>query len=179
MKHYLLTFNCDWADEHDVPALACFDEADYNKWLKTKCGKLNPKYEEQLKAYQEWNIKRVNILNRCKEELGVNWGRVQFKDWPLDLREKYAEIVGKSLYEPSKLSHSYIYASLGNSGEGFGESFEGYYLMEELVEDKTVKVREVSEDFYNTFNSNNLSRLSLCNVFDLNLNEDYEEDEDE
>ena len=36
MKYYLLTFNEDWADEHDVPALAVMDENRYETWSKTK-----------------------------------------------------------------------------------------------------------------------------------------------
>lgn len=36
MKYYLLTFNQDWADEHDVPALACFTETQYNEWLQKR-----------------------------------------------------------------------------------------------------------------------------------------------
>lgn len=35
-KYYLLTFSENWADEHDVPALACMNENEYEKWLKTK-----------------------------------------------------------------------------------------------------------------------------------------------
>lgn len=33
-KYFLLTFNEDWADEHNVPAIACFTEKQYNNWLK-------------------------------------------------------------------------------------------------------------------------------------------------
>jgi hypothetical protein len=33
---YLLTFNMDWADEHDVPALAVMDEKRFKKWSETK-----------------------------------------------------------------------------------------------------------------------------------------------
>jgi hypothetical protein len=36
MKHYLLTFNQDWADEHDVPALAVMTEDEFKKWSKTR-----------------------------------------------------------------------------------------------------------------------------------------------
>ena len=36
MKYYLLTFNEDWADEHDVPALAVMDENRFETWSKTK-----------------------------------------------------------------------------------------------------------------------------------------------
>ena len=42
MKYYLLTFNENWADEHDVPALACFNEEQYQKAL--------PLIKTQLKA---------------------------------------------------------------------------------------------------------------------------------
>lgn len=35
-NYYLLTFNEDYADEHDVPALACFTQEQYDKWLKNK-----------------------------------------------------------------------------------------------------------------------------------------------
>jgi hypothetical protein len=35
-EFYLLTFNEDWADEHDVPALACMDQEEYDKWLKKR-----------------------------------------------------------------------------------------------------------------------------------------------
>ena len=35
-KFYLLTFNEDWADEHDVPALAVMDEEELEEWKKTK-----------------------------------------------------------------------------------------------------------------------------------------------
>jgi hypothetical protein len=36
MKHYLLTFNEDWADEHNVPALAVMDESEYKNWCESK-----------------------------------------------------------------------------------------------------------------------------------------------
>ena len=36
MKYYLLTFNEDWADEHDVPALEVMDENQFNEWSNHK-----------------------------------------------------------------------------------------------------------------------------------------------
>jgi len=33
---YLLTFNEDWADEHDVPALAVMNQKEFDKWSKTR-----------------------------------------------------------------------------------------------------------------------------------------------
>lgn len=35
-NYYLLTFNENWADEHDVPALACFNKDEYIQWSKMK-----------------------------------------------------------------------------------------------------------------------------------------------
>lgn len=35
-KYYLMTFNEDWADEHDVPALECMDEELFEEWKKCK-----------------------------------------------------------------------------------------------------------------------------------------------
>lgn len=35
-KFYLLTFNQDWGDEHDVPALACFTQKQFDEWCKSK-----------------------------------------------------------------------------------------------------------------------------------------------
>lgn len=36
MKYYLVTFNEDWADEHDVPALAVMDESRFETWSNTR-----------------------------------------------------------------------------------------------------------------------------------------------
>jgi hypothetical protein len=54
MKYYLLTFDEDYADEHNVPALDCFTEQQYNKWLKTPSGKINPAYKTQLIKHEEY-----------------------------------------------------------------------------------------------------------------------------
>lgn len=36
MKHYLLTSNEDWADEHNVPALAVMNEVEFDKWSQAE-----------------------------------------------------------------------------------------------------------------------------------------------
>jgi hypothetical protein len=36
MEYYLLRFNEDWADEHNVPALACMNENKFNNWKQRK-----------------------------------------------------------------------------------------------------------------------------------------------
>jgi len=104
MKYKLLTFNVNWADEHNVPALECMTEEEYNKW----------------------------------------------RDLPIN----------DDSYEGE------IYCRLGNSGEGFDEYFEGYTDRGELVDSGMVSIHTVTEEFYNTFKLTNLSRLSLCNIFD-------------
>lgn len=35
-NYYLLAFNEDWADEHNVPAVACFNKDEYMQWSKMK-----------------------------------------------------------------------------------------------------------------------------------------------
>lgn len=55
--YYLLTFNDDYADEHNVPALECMTQDEYEKWLEEPCTKLNPNYEEELIAYRAKKIK--------------------------------------------------------------------------------------------------------------------------
>lgn len=58
MNYKLLTFCEDWADEHNVPALACMTEEEYNTWLQTASGELNPNFDEELKEWYEENKKR-------------------------------------------------------------------------------------------------------------------------
>jgi nitrogen regulatory protein PII len=74
--------------------------------------------------------------------------------------------IREALIECQKKSFTTISVNLGNSGEGFSESFEGYSYMEELVNDELVQVIEVDESFYNTFHAAKLDRLSLCNIFE-------------
>lgn len=106
MKYYLLKFNEDYADEHDVPALACFTEDEFEEW------KLKSSYDDE---------------DEC----------------------------------------STICAYLGNSGDGFGESFNELNFMSEFIEAGYVEVFEVDENFYNLFHKAKLSDVSLCNIFDL------------
>jgi hypothetical protein len=117
MKYYLLTFNEDWADEHDVPALACFTEDQYNNWL-------------------------------------------QKSQWETDTEIEDGEEMPDDRY-------SKIYASLGNSGDGFSENFKECNTMQDFIDCGYVGVFEVNEEFYNTFNAAQISTLSLCNIFVL------------
>lgn len=108
-NYYLLTFNEDWADEHNVPALACMDEQEYKRWRETD----------------------VN-----DEEEGCR-----------------------------------IYANLGNGGDDFGETFEHFDKMKDLVKDGYVSVTKVEHAFYAVFHKAHLASLSLSNVF--TPDEDY------
>lgn len=72
MKCYLLVFDEDYADEHDVPALACMTEEEYDKWLETPSGKLNPNYGEELAKYLQdqalpYTERKINSWDRPKK----------------------------------------------------------------------------------------------------------------
>ena len=143
MKYYLLTFNQDWADEHNVPALACFTEEQYQQWLERPSGKLNKNYEQEL---EEW----------------YNTNKVEYR----------------SIHNSPQKVSSYINAYLGNGGDCFGESFSDLYLMKEFVADDIVKVLEVDQLFFDYFHKAELDDLSLCNIFNEDITDWYDEDED-
>jgi hypothetical protein len=175
MKYYLLTFNEDYGDEHDVPALECFTEEEYLKWLETPSGKLIPNFEQDSKVYQE----KVATHSLFVEELKKRGLYTKFqKDFTKEelvwFRENKVDYVS-SHNVPTRVS-SFLQASLGNSGDGFNEKFSDIYLCKEFIEAKYVKVLEVDETFYTFFKKANLSRLSLCNIFDTEEFYDYDED---
>jgi len=169
-KYYLLTFNQDWADEFDVPALACMNEENYNKWLKTPSGEINPNYEKLLEKKEaldkEWND-FWNLLKKKGYTLNgtANTSKIPKDDTDTLALEKSIRAKGH-LILPNKVE-SKIRAYLGNSGECFEEGYTNLYLMEEFVQEGVVNVFEVNEDFYNTFKKANLDSLSLCNVFQI------------
>lgn len=169
MNYKLLTFNEDWADEHNVPALACMTEEEYNTWLKTPSGELNPDYEKENEEYQ----RKLNDYNNFIKELQV---KNLYTKKPADFTEQEKEWYEEnqkpycSPYHLPKRISSNLLAWLGNSGEGFEERYEHLHLMQEFVWEDIVKVYDVSEDFYNTFHKAKLSNLNLCNVFCI---EDY------
>ena len=184
MRYYLLTFNEDWADEHNVPALACFTEDEFEKWKKTPSGILNKNYEQELENYDAFQEAKEEQEERFRIEIGENWGRVQFDRWPILLRQEYDALHERFGYrnrwaaqQPYRLTESGIRANLGNSGDGFDQNFRHLYLMEEFIEADYVKVKEVDENFYNTFKEAGLADLSLTNIFTCNFYFD-EEDED-
>jgi len=169
MKYYLLTFNEDYGDEHDVPALSCMTEKEYNNWLETPSGELNINYELELEKFNTNKKIRDTFSIKCKQILGDNWNSIPFTQWSDDLLKEYKELPKNSFRDyPTKLNSSKMYASLGNSGECFYENYMNYYLMKEFVEANLVKILEVTEEFYNIFYKANLNNLSLCNVFKIN-----------
>jgi|SRR6478609_1440619 len=178
MKYYLLTFNDDYADEHNVPALACMTEKEYNAWLESPSGKWNPDYDKQKKAAEDYEKQWADFW-KLLEEKGytvnghANTGAIPASDKIVVNLERKLRALDRPDRNIQKI-YSGMNAYLGNSGEGFAEGYSNKYFMEEFVSDGTVKVMEVSEDFYETFHKAKLANLSLCNVFDIN-EEDYED----
>jgi hypothetical protein len=164
MKYYLLIFNEDYADEHNVPAIACMTEEKYQKWLKTPSGELNENYESEMKIYNEELEKYNNLIKQYQDKGIYNKSWSKFTEEELEWgHENPLEF---SYDEPKKVT-SNLNARLGNNGDFFEEDYEHLYLMEEFVDANLVKVTEVNEDFYNTFNKVNLSQINLCNIFDF------------
>lgn len=169
MKYYLLTFDEDYADEHDVPALACMTEEEYKKWLKTPSGELNPKYEKQRKEKEEHNKKWDDFWKLLTDKGytlngSANTSKIPKEDKETLKLEKELRALKNPPYSINKVN-SNMRAYLGNSGEGFEEAFSNYYLMEEFVEGGEVTVMEVDKSFYDTFHKAELDKLSMCNVF--------------
>ncbi len=171
MTNYkLLVFNEDYADEHNVPALACFNQEGYKSWLESKVSTINPDFEKLNNEYQEKLDKYNKYIKECQER-GL-WTKnpadytKEDKEW---FDANWAEYV--SPYKKPKRGESKLCAWLGNSGDGFGDHYDDYIYAKELVEAGIVKVFDVDESFYKYFKLANLSRLSLCNVFEI---EDYD-----
>jgi len=171
-KFYLLTFNEDWADEHNVPALACFNEETFDLFRNKKFisdEELEEK-KEGLEKYKQYCELCKNISEKTKNKI---------KDFP---NESYYNVQAKILAEEN-LSMNFFYkgvkqpildvdirAYLGNNGGDFNEEFQDCFTGQDFIDKKYVKVIEVDKSFYDTFNTASLSRLSLCSIFQ-NLND--------
>lgn len=160
----LLKFNEDYADEHNVPALACFTEEQFEDWCNQSIGKINVNYEEELIAYNKIKQEYSDFAKAVNEK-GL-WNKPQNtytaeeKEWLQLNRKSYPT------QQPPKKGRSYLRAWLGNNGECFEEDYDEYNFGRDLITAEIVKVFDVSEEFYNTFHHANLSGISLCNVFD-------------
>ena len=176
--YYLLTFCEDWADEHNVPALDCKTEEQYQAWLKRPSGKLNPKYEEQMARYQANEDLNTNFWKTLKEAGIENTMKIPKNNLQLVNLEKRYRSEHKYMRMPPKVL-SCLSANLGNSGDGFGEGYSNHYLMEEFVADGSVAVTPVDEEFYNVFHKAKLDNLSLCNIFDDDILAYMDEDAEE
>lgn len=178
----LLIFNEDYADEHNVPALAVMTNKEYIKWCETPSGTLNPIYEEskenakkeQQKDEEFWDLLRDKGYTLHGHP---NTGMIPANDKEtLDAEKEYRKSSSyKSRISDRDLSrvHSNIRAYLGNSGECFEENYSDYYLMKEFVEYGVVRVIEIPKEFYKIFKHERLDKLSLCNVFDVEDLLDY------
>ena len=176
MKYYLLTFNEDWADEHNVPALACFTEEQYQKWLERPSGKLNKNYEQEVVNFNLQQEKYKDFV-KGMQELGIHNKHPTYfspaeKEWYDNNRVEYI-----SAYRFPIRVHSYISANLGNNGDNFGDAFKDLYLMEEFVAKGIVKVIEVDKSFFDYFHKTNLDDLSLSNIFSEDIMEYFYDDE--
>lgn len=181
MKYYLLTFNEYYADEHNVPALACFNQEEYDKWLKRPSGTLNKGYDIQIAV---WNKQMVKYEEWGKWLRGNSLARIPYASWTREqtlYRTKHEVSYSVLNNKPRKLKQSGINASLGNGGDNFEDAYMDLYLMEEFITAGHVEVKKVDESFYIIFNEAKLADLSLCNIFspeEFYLDE-YDEDEEE
>lgn len=168
-KYFLLVFNEDWADEHNVPAQACFTEAQYDKWLESPLARVNPKYEEQKASFDI----AVAAQNKYDDLLRANYN----KKGSVPQSEINAARVPyvNSIHDKPKKAFSYISARLGNNGQDFGESFADLLTGEDFVKDGVVQAYEVPKEFFEVFKEVELSDLSLCNIFDDNISDYYDE----
>ena len=175
----LLIFNEDWADEHDVPALAVMSDKEYEEWLETPSGRLNKKYDEQLKLCDQLEERKREIDTIIQKSGYWNKG---IDKYPEDLKELWKEYCDIGYIDEPVRVYSYIQAHLGNGGDCFGEQFSGLYLMKEFVEEGIVRIFEVSKEFAEIFKEANLETLSLCNIFEPGsldyCSYDREDDED-
>lgn len=173
MTYKLLKFNEDYADEHNVPALACMTNDDYIKWLMTPSGIPNENYEQELIEYNNKVDLYKQSLQKWRDR-GVYYKN--FDDFTLEDRQYIKENPLEYISERDrpKKCKSYLQVYLGNGGDYFKESYEHLYLMSEFVEHGVVKVMNVSEEFFNTFQKARLSDLSLCNIFAIN-NQEFED----
>ncbi len=64
-------------------------------------------------------------------------------------------------------SREEYFASLGNSGDGWGEEYEGF-SGQDFVDEGLVEITEVDQSFADTFRALGLSNLSLCDIFEKN-----------
>lgn len=120
MKYFLLTFNEDWADEHDVPALACFNENEYEEWLNRPSGKLNPKYEKQLEKYKakpsgSWESPPPRCFSYISASLGNGGDCFDENYTDYYLMKEFLADKTVSVFEVDESFHKYFHAaSLSN-----------------------------------------------------------------
>lgn len=168
MTHKLLVFNRDHADEHNVPALACMTNDQYVDWLDTPAAIRNEDYDGTIEKFTA-DFEAYQSAKKQWQEKGLyTKQRSQFTDeetqWANENPIKYINEYHKPVEYYSK-----IIAYLGNGSDGFSEQFDNMPSTIDFVNAGIVKVFDVSEEFYNMFHTADLSRLSLCNIFKLDL----------
>lgn len=163
--NYLLTFNENWADEHNVPALACMTEEEYKKWLEIEISEKNEDYEEEMEKFKK-DYEKYRNYEKGMQKKGLykkphsEWSNTE-REWEQKNTCPYV-----SRYDAPEQFYSNLCAYLGNSGERFAESFNKYRCGKDFVEAGIVKVTEVDDNFKIIFDKANLANLSLCNIFE-------------
>lgn len=163
----LLTFNRDYGDEHNIPAIAVMTLEEYNEWLKSPSGDLNMNYEAELAIHNQ----KIEDFNKSRTQLkSLGLYSLRKDQVPKHLLKIYEQLTAvpyhDDFYKPAKVS-SFITAYLGNSGDYFSEQYNDFYLMEEFVNAGIVEVYDISDITAKELLQANISDLSLCNVFEM------------
>lgn len=172
--YYLLEFDQNWADEHDVPAVDCFSQEEYDRWLAFDFRTDNPKYDEQYLVWKEAHDKYTSYLKGLNDRGLMSTPRNKFTiEDDIWARENEAPYV--SSYNTPSPGRSKLNAYLGNSGDGFEKSFTHCKYGRDFITYDIVSVTEVDASFYEIFHKAQLASLSLCNIFDMDAIEDDDE----
>lgn len=169
----LLKFNEYYGDEHDVSALACFTDEEFDTWCHTSMGKLNPNYEFEIMKHNE-RVEKYDSFIKNLQEKGLH--TKPFSSYTPEEKKWYDinKIEYISRWDKPKKASSYLHAYLGNNGEGFSESYDEFLTGQDFIDAGIVTVFDVSEEFYNTFHETNLADISMCNIFTCDFNEDID-----
>lgn len=167
MKYYALTFNEDWADEHNIPALAVMNQDEYFTWLNASLTE-----GKDSKEYLEAKALKEELMDDAKRYMYMRIDKTIPEEELNEIRSKE-----RSNREAANNIHLYnyekaypaVHGCFGNHEVTIGQDLldEGHRECSSLVERELVNVTEITEDFYNTFNKLGLSNLSMCNLFDL------------
>lgn len=166
--NFLLIFKQDWANEFNIPALACMTEYEFERWKEKKLGIINEKYEEQIQAYNIQVQKREEFVEQLKSKNLYNTPYNKYTDEEKEWYQKNKVDMVSFRNAPKKLKRCYVYASVGDSGEYFQDYLMNFTHCKDLLHANIVKLFVVDDEFKKVFDAARLSNLSLCNIFNFN-----------